>query len=65
MKNTKQALKEYNSLASTELNNKTSTLNQMVEKIHYLMKMNGYKITKRTIRESFDWTDLDWKYNEI
>jgi hypothetical protein len=60
MKTTTQALKEYLSLATTEINKGESSLNQMVEKIHFLMKTNGYKISKKTIRESFQWDKLDW-----
>ena len=57
----RQALKEYLSLATTEINKGESSLNQMVEKIHFLMKTNGYKISKKTIKESFQWDKLDWQ----
>lgn len=61
MKTATQALKEYLSFATKEINSGESSLSQMVEKIHYLMKINGYKISKKTIRASFQWDKLDWE----
>lgn len=53
-------LKQYVSFAQTDLKNGES-LNKLVEKIYHLMKMNGYKVSKKTIRESFSWDKLEWE----
>jgi len=59
-----KALEGYLSLASSDINNGNATINEMVDKIHYLMKNNGYKITKKTIKESFTWDKLEWYIKE-
>lgn len=61
MKTTTQALKEYISLATTEIRQGTSTPAQMVTKVHYLMNYNGYKISKQLVKQAFTWDKLDWE----
>ena len=53
-------LKQYISFAKTDLKNGES-LNKLVEKIYYLMRVRGHKVSKKTIRESFSWDKLEWE----
>jgi hypothetical protein len=61
MKTTIQALKEYTSLATTEIRQGTSTPAQMVSKVHFLMNYNGYKVSKQVVKQALTWDKLDWQ----